>query len=177
MLCLRPSPPASDFGAWDTWACGAGGRAQMVPGDSVLNNSIKPCSVSPPSKPPPATSARAKTNKPPSSTTSSINTPGSGRWMAITPCSPTRHRHWPFGCCSMPHRSSNLLGVQSCSDPPPHPIATHATAATFSDPGSGDVSSVAFSPDGTTIAVTYRNRYAYLWGVSPPLPGTLAMPC
>src|SRR6266566_3684698 len=36
MLCLRPSPPASDFGAGDTWACGAGGRAQMATGDSVL---------------------------------------------------------------------------------------------------------------------------------------------
>jgi len=36
MLCLRPSPPASDFGAGDTWACGAGGRAQMASGDRVL---------------------------------------------------------------------------------------------------------------------------------------------
>jgi serine/threonine-protein kinase len=66
-----------------------------------------------------------------------------------------------------PRPSSSVISPATVSAIKPiATLAARTLAATFTDPGSSGVSSVAFSPDGATLAAADRNGKIFLWNVA-----------
>jgi serine/threonine protein kinase len=62
--------------------------------------------------------------------------------------------------------TGGILATGHHHTPAPKPVAIHSLIATLTDPGGDQVSALAFSPDGQTLAAGDRNDSAYLWNTT-----------